>query len=213
MNDKPNLDDPKAPFGFDDAGKAHAPYGLKVDGNPRTSNRGAKAGQRGNANTRSRTTPSARATMSNLSDVERKGMLVELAGMAVVTPAASLSRAPWLERRIGRKHTDALAGDAFIVDAFMPSFADGLILLSKTKPKTLAWLDKAEENAPYILLIQTGLGMIKAIADNHFNPNPRVADAGRSLAALKIAEMAEAVNAQAEAVKARTEATMADAAA
>jgi hypothetical protein len=136
---------------------------------------------------------------SNLSDTDRKGMLCELADMMIVSPLASASQVPILASRLG-KHADALAGDAFILSQYFPGIADGLILLSKTKPHTLAWLDKLEENAPMVVLTNAILRAGKAIAENHFNPNPRVAQAGRSLAALRMAQMAEAVNAQAAAM-------------
>jgi hypothetical protein len=140
--------------------------------------------------------------MSNLSDIERKGMICDLADGIIVAPLAGLSRLPFLAARIGKTQTDALAGDAFILSQYMPHIADGAILLSKTKPQTLAWLDKLEQNAPYILLTQALLGAAKAIAENHFRPDPRVAEAGRNLAATKVAQMAAAVNAEADRLQA-----------
>lgn len=190
-----------APHGRDSNGVPLAPYGLNVDGSPRKSNRGARAGQKRNgtgpASKRNASTPTVSG--SNLSDTDRKGMLCELADMMIVSPLASASQIPVLVNRFG-KHADALAGDAFILSQYFPSMADGLILLSKTKPHTLAWLDKLEENAPMVVLTNAILRGVKAIADNHFNPNPRVAQAGRALAALRLAQMAEAVNAQAAAM-------------
>lgn len=194
--------DPQAPHGRDANGVPLAPYGLNLDGTPRKSNRGARAGQ-GRKNgpaAGKKATATPQAVTSNLTDVERKGMLCELADMLIVTPLASASQLPVLANRLGAKQADALAGDAFILSQYFPGIADGLILLSKTKPRTLAWLDKAEENAPYLVLANAMIQAGKAIAENHFNPNPRVAQAGRSLAALRIAQMAEAVNAQAAAM-------------
>jgi hypothetical protein len=127
-------------------------------------------------------------------------MLCDIADMTIVSPLATASQAAVLATRIGARQADALAGDAFILSQYMPHIADGLILLSKTKPATLAWLDRAEQNAPYLVLARAIMGAGKAILDNHLNPNPNVAAAGRSLAALRIAQMAEAVNAQAAAM-------------
>lgn len=198
--------DPAAPHGRDSAGNPLAPFGYKVDGTPRLSNRGATAGgnkptggaapkSRGKA--KSSTIP---GMTSNLTDEERKGMLCELADMTVVSPLASASQVPVIASRIGPAQADALAGDAFILAQYMPHIADGLILLSKTKPATLAWLDKLEGAAPAVVLTRALMGVGKAIVDNHMNPNPNVAQAGRSLAALRIAQMAEAVNAEADRV-------------
>jgi hypothetical protein len=194
--------DSQAPHGRDGNGVPLAPYGLNLDGTPRKSNRGARAGQKKGAGpaTARKATTTPQAVMSNLSDSDRKGMLCELADMMVVTPLASASQIPFLAGRIGSRQADALAGDAFILAQYFPGIADGLILLSKTKPATLAWLDKAEANAPYLVLANALLQAGKAVAENHFNPNPRVAQAGRSLAAMKVAAMAEAVNAQAAAM-------------
>lgn len=199
--------DSGAPHGRDSNGIPLAPFGLNVDGSPRKSNRGARAGQRkGTGPVTSRKASTApQGVMSNLSDADRKGMLCELADMMIVTPLASASQVPFLSNRIGKRQTDALAGDAFILAQYFPGIADGLILLSKTKPATLAWLDKAEQNAPYLVLANAILNAGKALAENHFNPNPRVAMAGRSLAAMKVAQMAEAVNAQAAAYAANVE--------
>lgn len=191
--------DPSAPHGRDANGTPLAPFGLNVDGSPRKSNRGARAGQKsGMAKARRTTTPVMSG--SNLSDTDRKGMLCELADMFIVSPLASASQVPILITRMGAKQANALAGDAFILAQYMPGIADGMILWSKTKPGALAWLDKMEEAAPVVVLINAILRAGKAVADNHLNPNPRVAQAGRSLAALRVAQMAEAVNAQAAAM-------------
>jgi hypothetical protein len=124
-------------------------------------------------------------------------MLTELADMMIVMPLASASQIPFIAAKFGAKQTDALAGDALIISHFMPSIADGLILLSKTKPQTLAWLDKAEQNAPYLVLANAVIQAGKALVENHFNPNENLAIAGRSLAAMKMAKVAEAVKEQA----------------
>jgi hypothetical protein len=211
---RPDRSNPTAPFGYEaDGTTPNAPYGLKVDGSPRMDRRGATAGQFGTRNTapaagrgrgpgrrKPRATAGMKSTASSLSDVQRKSLLVDLVNNLVVTPLASLSRAPFLEKYIGPAQTDALAGDAFILAQFAPHLAEAAIVMDKVKPKTLAWLEKAEENAPYLLLAQVGLQMVKAIADNHMRPNPNVAAAGRELSRMRIAEMAEEINRQAAAM-------------
>lgn len=197
MTTKPDLSNPDAPFGHDENGTPKAPYGLKVDGKPRTSNRGARAGQRGQSGSRGTKPAGMKASVSSLTDVQRKGILCELAGNLLVTPLATASNAPLLAKKLGPRQADALAGDAFIINAFAPNLADAAIILSKSKPKALAWMDKIEDNAPYVMLAQVGIAMAKAFIDNHMHPNARIAEAGRNLAALRIAEMAEEINRQA----------------
>jgi hypothetical protein len=204
---KPDRNNPDAPFGRDDEGRPLAPLGHKIDGKPRMDRRGAGPGQRGTGNSsprrpkRSTLRPGLKASTSSLTDLQRKSLLIDMAANLLVTPLASLSRAPFLEKYMGARQTDALAGDAMILNAYAPHLADAAILLSKTKPKTLAWMDKVEDNAPYVMLAQVGIQLVKAVADNHMRPNPHVAEAGRNLAAMRIAEMAEEINRQAAAMR------------
>lgn len=185
-------DDPKAPFGLDGSGVPIAPYGHKVNGDPRISNRGAKPGQRGNGSKK------AIAAAASETDKKRKEMLVSLADMLIVAPLASASLSPFLAKRIGERQTNALAGDAVIVSSFAPHLADGLIVLGQSKPGALAWLDTVEEKAPYLMLMQVGVQMTKAFVGNHINPDERLANAGRTLVAMKAAEMAEEIERQAQ---------------
>jgi hypothetical protein len=190
--------DTSAPHGRDESGTPLAPYGLNLDGTPRKSNRGARPGQRGNAGSRARKSTTPSVSQSNLSDQERKEMLCELSDMVLVTPLASASMVPWIHTRIGAQQADALAGDALILNHFAPMLADGLLILAKTKPRALSWLDKVEENAPFLLLTNALIQVAKAVAANHINPDPRMAEAGRSLAAMRMARVAEKVQQEAE---------------
>lgn len=188
-----------APHGYEEDGvTAKAPYGWNVDGTPRKSNRGARAGQRGNGNARATKRPGVSAT--SMTDKKRKEMLVGLAEMFVVTPLAGFSASPMLSKRLGPQHTDALAGDAVIVSHFMPSIADGLIILSASKPETLRWLDSVEDKAPFLMLAQVGVQVVKALVSNHANPNPQLAAAGRTMVAMRVQEMADEINREAEAM-------------
>lgn len=197
---------PDAPHGYEEDGiTPKAPYGLNVDGTPRKSNRGARPGQRGNggratAPTGSRKVAAAISGKTNLTNAKRKEMLCGLADMALVTPLASISVAPFLKSKIGEAQTNALAADAVIVKRFMPEIADGLIVLSETKPGALAWLDSVEDKAPYLLLLQAGLGIAKAVIENHRAPNPELAAAGRTLVRMDMARMADQINAEAAAM-------------
>lgn len=179
-----------APHGRDEAGIPLAPHGYNTDGTPRKSNRGRRA-------TPSAAKPAATSVRSNLTDAKRKSLLVDLVDTLLATPLAAMSQAPAAVAKLGR-HADALAGDAFIISHFAGPVADGLIVLSKTKPAALSWLDKTEENAPYLLLAQAGFQMAKALVENHMRPDPQLAKAGRNMVQIRMAQMAAVVNAEAD---------------
>jgi hypothetical protein len=187
-------DDPAAPFGRDGDGAPHAPYGLKVNGEPRLSNRGAKPG----GNKRSgaaRRTPGPRT--ANRTDKQRRETLIDLADMLVITPLSGLSASPQVAARFGQKHADAFAGDAVIIQQELEPLADGLVELSQTHPKLLSWLDNVEQNAPWIPLAMVGLRTAKAFVENHTNPNPDLIIAGKLMGRIKQAKMIEMIHEQA----------------
>jgi hypothetical protein len=186
--------DPKAPHGYDADGQPLAPYGYKVDGTPRLSKRGARPGQRGNKG------PASAKSAAKETAAKRRDMLIGLADMLIVTPLAGASASPFLAKRIGPKQADALAGDAVIVSHFAPSLADGLLVLGETKPGAIAWLDSVEDKAPYLMLAQVGVQMVKAFVGNHMNPDPRLAEAGRTLVQMRAAQMAQAIEDEAAAM-------------
>lgn len=174
-----------APHGRDDDGKPLAPYGYLKDGvTPRKSNRGARPGQRGNGN-RARPSRRPRVGGHNPTDAQRKKTLVGLVETAITTPMLALSMSPVVAKRFGQGQADALAGDAVILNEAAPALADGLIVLSQSKPGALAWLDTVEEKAPYLLLATVGVQVAKALVTNHLNPNPEYANAARLQAAMK----------------------------
>jgi hypothetical protein len=188
-------DDPTAPFGRDDDGVALAPYGLKTDGTPRLSNRGARPGQASKGPKRPRTRPGVK--LSSRTDKQRKDALVGLMDMVVVTPLLAASMSPQVKSRIGEKQTTALAGDAVIVSSYAPHLAEGLIVLSQSKPGALAWLDQVEEKAPYLMLMNVGLQMAKAFVENLVNPNEELAGTAQLMAKMRMAEMAQAIQQEA----------------
>jgi hypothetical protein len=198
-----------APHGRDENGVPLHPYGFKMDGNPKLSNRGAKPGQRGNGGKVSSKKPIAQST----TDAKRKEMLLGLADMLIITPLAGISASPVLAKKLGERQTDALAGDAVIVSYFAPSLADSLIVLAQSKPSALSWLDTVEEKAPYLMLMQVGVQMTKAFLGNHLNPDPKLAESGRTLARLKVAQMAQDIEDEASAMGIPTDAQMASQAA
>lgn len=172
------MDESKAaPHGRNEDGTPKTPYGVNLDGTPRKSNRGARPGQRGNGNRARKAGPGAK--LNNATDAQRKAALCSLGEMAITAPLAALSASPVVAKRFGQDQANALAGDAVILNEAMPAIADGLIVLSQSKPGALAWLDQVEEKAPYLLLASVGVQVMKALVTNHMNPNPKLAEAGR----------------------------------
>jgi hypothetical protein len=193
-----SLDESKAaPHGRDDSGTPLAPYGLNLDGSPRKSNRGARPGQRQGGRGRPKS-PGVKTTSKT--DRQRKETLLGLADMFLVTPLAAASASPQVEKRFGPRQCAALAGDAVLLANYGPGLADGLIELSQTKPAVLSWLDSVEEKAPWIMLASVGLQLTKAVVENHLNPNPELANAGRVMLQMKSQQMVDAINAEARAM-------------
>jgi len=191
------MNDTEAPHGRDADGTPLAPYGYLKDGvTPRKSNRGARPGQRGNGNRASRARRPGVSTSSQ-SDKIRKEQLCALGEMMLVSPLAAASFSPVVAKKFGQRQADALAGDAVILTQYLPGLADGLIVLSQSKPGALAWLDQVEEKAPYLLLANVGIQVAKALVSNHMDPNPRLASAGRLQAAMRAEQLAQAIEAQA----------------
>lgn len=187
-----------APHGRDDDGVPKAPYGYKEDGNPRKSNRGRRAGvsapqKKATPNTKAGSRPRSRTR------AQTKGQLLELVGM-LTTPMAVAGHSPAVRKRIGDRHADALAGDAVIVEATAPDFVEGVLMLADRKPGLLAWMDKAEDAAPAIVMAQAGFNMVKAIVQNHMNPDPKLAASAATMTRVKAARYAAAIEQEAQAL-------------
>lgn len=186
-------EDRDAPHGRDEHGEPLTPFGLTVEGKPRKGNRGARPGQRQG---RGKTTP--RPPTQSKIDEHRRETIISLVDMCITTPLAGASMSPFLQKRLGHDQTDALAGDAVLAAHAAPGLAQGLIVLSQSKPKVLSWVDKVEENAPYLMLASVGVNLTKAIISNHANPNPRLNQAGRLRVAIQAEQMAAEIERQAE---------------
>jgi len=187
-----------APHGRNDDGSPKTPFGVNLDGTPRKSNRGARPGQRRGGAGRSKSRPGVKSTSA--SDAQRKAMLCQLGEMTFIGPLAALSVAPPIVSRFGKEQADALAGDAVILQEYMPHVADGLIVLSQSKPGALTWLDQVEEKAPFLLLASVGVQLTKALVNNHLNPNPALANAGRLRAQMNQQAMIQAIENEAAAM-------------
>lgn len=186
----------KAPHGRDpETGVPLAPYGYKANGDPRLSNRGrvAAPGKKTEKNVKAGARPRGRSA------AQTKGQLLELVGM-LTGPVAAAAESPVVRKKLGERHAEALAGDVIIVEALAPDFVDGFMLAAERKPGLLAWMDKAEDAAPALLMAKAGLTMVKAIVQNHMHPDPQLAAAGRKLTAVKAARYAAAIEQEAAAL-------------
>jgi hypothetical protein len=193
---RPRIVDPEAPHGRDSDGVPLAPYGLKTDGTPRLSNRGAKAGQRGNGNTG----PSLPTTPIGMSkdDKRRRASLLGLLETFVTMPLVGLGMNPLIERRIGERQAMALAGDAVIINAYSEPVADSLIVLAQSKPAILSWLDTLDDKAPWLQLLHVGIQIGKAVVGNHLNPSREMAQAAVHMANMRAIQIANEINQAAE---------------
>lgn len=181
--------DHEAPHGRDELGVPLAPFGLKADGTPRISNRGrtAKApAKKPTQNTRSGRTAGKRTHQ------QTRSQLVELVGM-LTTPLAAAAYSPQVAERIGPERAMAMAGSAVLIDAHAEPAADALIQLAQSKPGVLAWMDKVEDKAPYLALMQVGFSLGRALVGNFMHPSPELADAGRKMVEIRAARMAAAI--------------------
>jgi hypothetical protein len=175
-----------------------APYGYKEDGNPRKSNRGRRSGiaappKKTERNVKAGSRPKARTRE------QTKSQLLELTGL-ITTPMATAGSSPAVRRRIGDRHADALAGDAVIIEALAPELVDGVLMYADKRPGILAWMDKAEDAAPAILMARAGLTMVKAIVQNHMSPDPQLAAAAATMVKVKAARYAAAIEQEAVAL-------------
>lgn len=191
--------DPEAPHGRDEDGVPLAPYGLKVDGTPRKSLRGATPGQRGNGGPTVADTAPGRPVLSKV-DKNRRSALLGLLESCVTLPLVGIAMSPWVERRIGQKHAMALAGDAVVIATYAPALADGLVMAAQAKPALLSWLDTLEDKAPFIMLAQAGMQVAKALIGNHVQPDPRLAQAGVTLARVRALQFAAQIEEEARAM-------------
>lgn len=178
MSDAPDKDNPDAPWGYEeDEVTPKAPLGYKADGKPKISNRGRKAGSAGPSAPRARSTSSRKS-----SPQQHAGMLATMIDMMVVVPLAGASKSDAVVKRIGAKHTEALAGDAAIISHYRDPLINGVMILAQAKPGVLAWMDTMEEKAPWLILAKVGADIATAIVKNHMEPNEQLAEAGMATA-------------------------------
>jgi hypothetical protein len=187
-----------APHGRDEQGVPKAPYGYTQDGNPRKGNRGRRAGiaapqKKTEKNVKAGTRPKSRTR------AQTKHQLMELVGELTAAVAKGADSAV-VRSRIGDRHAGAIMGHAVIVQAVAPDFLDGLILEAEQRPGLLAWMDKAEEAAPKVMMAKALMTMVGAMAQNHVNPSPELEHAARSMVSVRAARYAAAIEEEAAAL-------------
>lgn len=116
----------------------------------------------------------------------------------LTTPLAAAADSPLIRKKLGERQALALAGDAVIIDAHAEPMVDAVMVLAQSKPGVLAWMDKAEDVAPYLMLAQVGASMVKALVQNHLSPDQRLADAGRTMVQVRAHRYAAEVERQAQ---------------
>ena len=187
-----------APHGRDDQGVPLAPYGYTQEGNPRKGNRGRRAGvaapqKKAEKNTKVGARPKSRTK------AQTKHQLMELVGELTAAVAKGADAAP-VRARIGDRHAGAIMGHALIVQATASDVLDGVILMSEKRPGLLAWMDKAEDAAPALLVAKGLATMAAAIVQNHLNPEPKLESAARSMVKVRAARYAEEIEQEAAAL-------------
>lgn len=183
--------DPEAPHGRAEDGTPLAPYGLKADGTPRLSNRGrqTKKAPAGPSAVKGSGAAAKRAR-------DQRDGLLQLAD-AVLSPAMAGVSSEGFAKRVGAKKAAGLAGGLVILDGYIPAYADWIVQLAQTKPGMLAWMDRLEDNAPYLQGAIITAQLVKALAGNFMSPDPRLAEAARLKAQIRNMQMAAAIEEEA----------------
>jgi hypothetical protein len=187
-----------APHGRDEQGVPKAPFGYTQEGNPRKSNRGRRAGvtappKKTEKNVKAGARPKSRTR------AQTKSQLMELVGEFTAAVAKGVDSGP-VRARIGDRHAGAIMGHALIVQATAGDVLDGVIMMAEKRPGLLAWMDKAEEAAPALVVAKGLATMAAAMVQNHMNPSPELEHAARSMVRVRAARYAAAIEEEAAAL-------------
>lgn len=189
-----------APHGRDDDGTPKAPYGYKEDGNPRKSNRGRRSGasvaappRKTERNVKAGARPKARTK------AQTKTQLLELVSEITAAVAKGADSAP-VRAKIGDRHAGAVMGHSVILRAVAPDILDGVILAAEKRPGLLAWMDKAEEAVPSLIIAKGLATLTAAIVQNHMHPSAELEHAARSMVKVQAARYAAAIEEEAAAL-------------
>jgi hypothetical protein len=198
-------DDPKAPFGYDEDGHVIAPFGLKADGNPRTSNRGRRPGD-GFGAAPKKTAPAPKKkpapTPAEKPAADRRGQLdyrVVAGGLvalaAIPFQVAGSDPGGFLGRLIGEKQVTALRGDAAIISMFAQPLGNALGGVASVNPWLAAKLEGGNLPKEYVVLAVTASQMVSALVGNHRDPSPQLAEMAQEMAAVQAAEIKRNIDA------------------
>lgn len=198
MADEQTDESTVAPHGRDENGTPKAPFGYTREGNPRKSNRGRRPGvaapsKKSTTNTKAGSRPKARTR------AQTKDQLMELVGELTAAVAKGADSAP-VRAKFGDRHAGAIMGHAVIVQAVAPDILDGVILAAEKRPGLLAWMDKAEEAAPALLIAKGLATLAVAIGQNHVRPSEELEHAARSMVKVRAARYAQAIEEEAAAL-------------
>jgi hypothetical protein len=91
-------------------------------------------------------------------------------------------------------------GHAVIVQAVAPDVLDGVIMMAEKRPGLLAWMDRAEEAAPALVVAKGLATLTAAIVQNHMHPSPELEQAARSMVKVRAARYAAAIEEEAAAL-------------
>lgn len=183
--------DAEAPHGYEEDGTPKAPYGWTVDGRPRRSNRGRMPTKKSSsAGAAGASAGQGRGQQAQKARSQRENLLA-LAD-AVISPLMAAASSPAVAAKVGQKRADGAAGSLFILEGFMPAYADQVVTMAQTRPGLLTWMDRMDDKAPLIGLGLVTVQALKAIATNMANPDPRLAEAARLRVLSRNAQMAQA---------------------
>lgn len=190
-----------APHGRDEQGVPKAPFGYTQEGNPRKSNRGRRPQGSGVAAPpkKAEKNVKAGARPKSRSRAETKSRLLGLVEEVTVAVAKGADSAR-VRARLGDRHAGAIMGHAVITRAVAPDILDGVIMAAEKRPGLLAWMDRAEDAAPAILIGKGLATWVAAIAQNHVNPAPELEHAARSMVKVYAARYAAAIEEEAAAL-------------
>lgn len=189
-----------APHGRDENGVPKAPFGYTQDGNPRKSNRGRRPGdkvaappKKNERNVKATSRPKSRTR------AQTKTQLLELVGELTAAVAKGADAAP-VRARIGDRNAGAVMGHAVLVQAVAPDILDGVILAAEKRPGLLAWMDRAEEAVPALMIAKGLATLTAAIVQNHMNPSAELESAARSMVKVRAARYVAAIEEEAAAL-------------
>jgi hypothetical protein len=91
-------------------------------------------------------------------------------------------------------------GHAVITRAVAPDILDGVIMAAEKRPGLLAWMDRAEEAVPALIIAKGFATLVGAMVQNHMSPSAELEHAARSMVRVHAARYAAAIEEEAAAL-------------